>query len=567
MVVLQSFFFHKNSFTWVMEHKLDPLPPKPSTLPLPQYSVGPLFMSAKIKIAFDDDGSSAMRRQIHMPSAEDTDTNSSIIPEERDNSALADSKSGTSSALHHYVESQRATSSKAGWEDFNNFYEVEATAEFAARGGYLRIALQMPDYLLTDGPELTRRLHASRFTTERERITTQEQTQEQQQHVHFFLLGDTSFGACCVDEVAAKHLGADAVIHYGHSCLQPTASLPVKYVFGRLPLDVGACARELVLRVAREEQARVVLVLHDVAYSHVMERLRKNIDIELRKTKLMKMSGEGEEGDEEGEEEGDGDGEGKEMEMEKEGERSENGRSGVHWLVAETDVRREYLPVGADERDTTASTTATTTTTTTTTTSSSSSVEEEDEKGKRRTKKRKRRIMSFCGQSVDISMLPFPLHVINENWCVVFIGSHGTRMTRIAMRYGTIVRTFLTYDPLRVPITNAPTTTTTAATCITSTSTITDTITDTTTDTTTDSTTGTATGTITGTDAFAAAAAVIVSTVPTSAPVAMLTKRYWSVQRARDASIIGIIVGTMAVGQYRQALQRVKDVIRASERK
>ena len=142
-----------------------------------------------------------------------------------------------------------------------------------------------------------------------------------------------------------------------------------------------------------------------------------------------------------------------------EGERSENGRSGVHWLVAETDVRREYLPVGADERDTTATIT-TATATTTATTSSSSSVEEEDEKGRRRTKKRNKRIMSFCGQSVDISMLPSHVHAINENWCVVFIGAHGTRMTRVAMRYGSIVRTFLTYNPLCVPNTNAPTTTT-----------------------------------------------------------------------------------------------------------
>ena len=35
----------------------------------------------------------------------------------------------------------------------------------------------------------------------------------------------------------------------------------------------------------------------------------------------------------------------------------------------------------------------------------------------------------------------------------------------------------------------------------------------------------------------------------------------------RDASIIGIIVGTMAVGQYRQALQRVKTIIKLSGRK
>ena len=28
------------------------------------------------------------------------------------------------------------------------------------------------------------------------------------------ILGDTSYGECCVDEVAAAHLGADSVIHF-----------------------------------------------------------------------------------------------------------------------------------------------------------------------------------------------------------------------------------------------------------------------------------------------------------------------------------------------------------------
>ena len=36
-----------------------------------------------------------------------------------------------------------------------------------------------------------------------------------------FVLGDTSYGQCCVDEVAAQHLNADAVIHFGHTCLTP----------------------------------------------------------------------------------------------------------------------------------------------------------------------------------------------------------------------------------------------------------------------------------------------------------------------------------------------------------
>ena len=39
--------------------------------------------------------------------------------------------------------------------------------------------------------------------------------------VLLFVLGDTSYGACCVDEVAAQHLSADVIVHYGRTCLSP----------------------------------------------------------------------------------------------------------------------------------------------------------------------------------------------------------------------------------------------------------------------------------------------------------------------------------------------------------
>ena len=32
-------------------------------------------------------------------------------------------------------------------------------------------------------------------------------------------MGDVTYGACCVDDFTAKALGADLLIHYGHSCL------------------------------------------------------------------------------------------------------------------------------------------------------------------------------------------------------------------------------------------------------------------------------------------------------------------------------------------------------------
>lgn len=33
------------------------------------------------------------------------------------------------------------------------------------------------------------------------------------------VMGDVTYGACCVDDFTARALGADFMVHYGHSCL------------------------------------------------------------------------------------------------------------------------------------------------------------------------------------------------------------------------------------------------------------------------------------------------------------------------------------------------------------
>ena len=35
------------------------------------------------------------------------------------------------------------------------------------------------------------------------------------------IMGDVTYGACCIDDYTARSLKADFMIHYGHSCLVP----------------------------------------------------------------------------------------------------------------------------------------------------------------------------------------------------------------------------------------------------------------------------------------------------------------------------------------------------------
>jgi 2-(3-amino-3-carboxypropyl)histidine synthase len=48
-----------------------------------------------------------------------------------------------------------------------------------------------------------------------------------------------TYGACCVDDFGAVALGADFMVHYGHSCLVPVTTTRIKmlYVFVEIMFD------------------------------------------------------------------------------------------------------------------------------------------------------------------------------------------------------------------------------------------------------------------------------------------------------------------------------------------
>ncbi|KAG8194793.1 hypothetical protein JTE90_017234 [Oedothorax gibbosus] len=58
--------------------------------------------------------------------------------------------------------------------------------------------------------------------------------------VETIILGDVTYGACCIDDFTARALGADLMVHYGHSCLIPvnrTENINMLYVFVDIKID------------------------------------------------------------------------------------------------------------------------------------------------------------------------------------------------------------------------------------------------------------------------------------------------------------------------------------------
>ncbi|KAL6162529.1 Diphthamide biosynthesis protein 1 [Exserohilum turcicum] len=53
------------------------------------------------------------------------------------------------------------------------------------------------------------------------------------------IMGDVTYGACCIDDYTARALGCDLLIHYAHSCLIPVAvtKIATLYIFVAISID------------------------------------------------------------------------------------------------------------------------------------------------------------------------------------------------------------------------------------------------------------------------------------------------------------------------------------------
>lgn len=129
-------------------------------------------------------------------------------------------------------------------------YEIGRTIDEIRNHSWKRVALQFPDEMLVDSARvyqrLARGLSSSQDATQYSQSGGVESAVEGLRNlsvsktplaVKLLVLGDTSYGSCCVDEVAAEHVEADAIVHYGRACLSPTSRIPALHIFTTADLD------------------------------------------------------------------------------------------------------------------------------------------------------------------------------------------------------------------------------------------------------------------------------------------------------------------------------------------
>ncbi|KAF7590467.1 Diphthamide biosynthesis protein 2 [Aspergillus hancockii] len=173
-------------------------------------------------------------------------------------------------------------------EELAIIYDIDRTLKEIREARYKRIALQFPDDMLPDAPRVFQLLSRG---LERRYATDSSNAQPQadgtstatdsnglahsvsqlnvadtaEPSPKLYILADTSYGTCCVDEVAAEHVHADVVVHYGRSCLSPTSRLPVIYVFTHKPLPIDPVVRAF--KETYPDPTTKVVLAADVTYT------------------------------------------------------------------------------------------------------------------------------------------------------------------------------------------------------------------------------------------------------------------------------------------------------------
>lgn len=171
-------------------------------------------------------------------------------------------------------------------------YELARTIVEIKENRWRRIALQFPDEMLPHSARVYQRLarglqnpatkpeaaiHSKDSDVPTEAVKDGNpaieslSVNDNEAPIKLTILADTSYGSCCVDEIAAEHVDADVIVHYGRACLSPTARLPVIHVYTRRELDHSRAVETF--RSAFPDLATKVVVTADVLFSDHVQPL------------------------------------------------------------------------------------------------------------------------------------------------------------------------------------------------------------------------------------------------------------------------------------------------------
>lgn len=140
--------------------------------------------------------------------------------------------------------------------NIENIYEIQKCVKWITTNNFKKVCLQFPDDLLLDSVSVA--LCIEKYIDRK-----------------VYILGDTTCGSCCVDTIAAQHINADGIIHFGHACLNPINQIPVLHILSKKSIDTS-CFQVQLMETLQDPTKKCIL-FYDVAYAHVIESIYNNV--------------------------------------------------------------------------------------------------------------------------------------------------------------------------------------------------------------------------------------------------------------------------------------------------
>ncbi|XP_037952943.1 2-(3-amino-3-carboxypropyl)histidine synthase subunit 2 isoform X2 [Teleopsis dalmanni] len=137
-------------------------------------------------------------------------------------------------------------------EQMWNDKHQKTAVDWIRQNAYQRVCLQFPDAYLP---------HSNAICDKLKQVLP---------GINFFILADTSYGSCCVDEIAAAHIDSDSLIHFGNACRSKVSRLPVLYMFPELPIDLQQLFEKMSM-LKDNSKDKVLIVYLDIGYHHLLE--------------------------------------------------------------------------------------------------------------------------------------------------------------------------------------------------------------------------------------------------------------------------------------------------------
>ncbi|KIW88024.1 diphthamide biosynthesis protein 1 [Cladophialophora bantiana CBS 173.52] len=93
------------------------------------------------------------------------------------------------------------------------------------------------------------------------------------------IMGDVTYGACCIDDYTARALGCDLLVHYAHSCLIPISAtkLATLYIF----VDISIDTRHLVSTLSRNiPPGKTIAMVGTIQFNATLHTIRPALEAE-----------------------------------------------------------------------------------------------------------------------------------------------------------------------------------------------------------------------------------------------------------------------------------------------